>query len=96
MSDIQSILRALNDKTRRDILNLLKKEGVLSAGEIASCFDMTHATISHHLLLLKEANLISDEKSGKYIYYSINTSVIQDLLIYVSGLLDNSKGDANE
>jgi DNA-binding transcriptional ArsR family regulator len=92
MSDIQAILRALNDKTRRDILNLLKKEGVLSAGEISSYFDMTNATISHHLLILKEANLVSDEKVGKYIYYSINTSVIQDLLIYISGLLDNDQG----
>jgi DNA-binding transcriptional ArsR family regulator len=89
MGDIQSTLRALNDKTRREILTLLKQEGVMAAGDIASHFDMTQATVSHHLLLLKEANLVVDEKVGKYIYYQINSTVIQDLLLYVSDLLSN-------
>ena len=64
-----SAFKALSDKTRRDILTLLKEEGRLSAGDIASRFNMTQATISHHLSILTSAGLIIDEKQGKYIFH---------------------------
>lgn len=80
----QETFKALSDPTRREILNLLK-EGRKSAGEIAEHFQMTGATISHHLSILKQANLISDEKNGKYIYYELNLTVFEELLGWVQG-----------
>ena len=71
--------KALSDPTRREILNLLKR-GDLSAGEIADRFDMTAATMSHHLSVLKQADLILDRREGKYIYYQLNLSVFEELL----------------
>ena len=82
-----SAFKALSDKTRRDILTLLKEEGRLSAGDIASRFNMTQATVSHHLSILTSAGLIIDEKQGKYIYYEINTTVMQDMLAWFMRLL---------
>ena len=82
-----SAFKALSDKTRRDILTLLKEEGRLSAGDIASRFNMTQATVSHHLSILTSAGLIIDEKQGKYIYYEINTTVMQDMLAWFMSLL---------
>lgn len=76
---IQDTFKALSDPTRREILNLLKS-GSLTAGEISDKFSMTGATISHHLSVLKEAGLISDERKGKYIYYELNMSIIDELL----------------
>ncbi|RGY99653.1 autorepressor SdpR family transcription factor [Clostridium sp. AM58-1XD] len=74
--------KALSDPTRREILMLLRK-GPMSAGEIGACFSMTGATVSHHLTVLKGAGIIDDEKRGKYIYYTLNTSVIDDILNWV-------------
>ena len=74
--------KALSDPTRREILNLLKR-GDLSAGEIADRFDMTAATISHHLSVLKRADLILDRREGKYIYYQLNLSVFEELLSWL-------------
>ena len=74
--------KALSDPTRREILNLLKR-GDLSAGEIADRFDMTAATISHHLSVLKQADLIMDRREGKYIYYQLNLSVFEELLSWL-------------
>ena len=74
--------KALSDPTRREILNLLKR-GDLSAGEIADRFDMTAATISHHLSVLKQADLILDRREGKYIYYQLNLSVFEELLSWL-------------
>ena len=74
--------KALSDPTRREILNLLKR-GDLSAGEIADRFDMTAATISHHLSVLKQADLILDRREGKYIYYPLNLSVLEELLSWL-------------
>ena len=74
--------KALSDPTRREILNLLKR-GDLSAGEIADRFDMTAATISHHLSVLKQADLIQDRREGKYIYYQLNLSVFEELLSWL-------------
>ena len=74
--------KALSDPTRREFLNLLKR-GDLSAGEIADRFDMTAATISHHLSVLKQADLILDRREGKYIYYQLNLSVFEELLSWL-------------
>ena len=80
--------KALSDPTRRDILSLLR-QGPMTAGEIASNFPITAASISHHLSVLKESDLVWDEKKGKYIYYELNTSVVDELLSWVISL----KGD---
>lgn len=80
--------KALSDGTRREILNLLKN-GSMTAGDIGSHFQMTGATMSHHLSILKEAGLISDEKKGKYIYYELNMSVLDEIMSWITTL----KGD---
>ncbi|MFB6457216.1 autorepressor SdpR family transcription factor [Chitinophaga sp. Hz27] len=76
---MNNIFKALNDKTRRDILELLKQQD-LTAGEIAEHFDFSKPTISHHLDLLKQAELITSEKNGQFITYSLNTTVMDELL----------------
>ena len=88
---LQSTLRALADPVRREILELLKA-GSLSAGEIGSHFDITGAAISRHLSVLKEADLIRDARSGKYIYYELNASVLEEILLWVTQL----KGATND
>lgn len=75
----QKSFKALADPTRREILELLKEER-LAAGEIVAHFDLTGATISQHLSILKEADLVSDFRSGKYIYYELNISVLEELM----------------
>ena len=82
---LQQTLKALADPTRREILNLLKK-GKLSAGEITDCFDITAAAISRHLSVLKEADLIEDTREGKYIYYTLNASVLEEIMLWVTEL----------
>lgn len=77
--------KALSDPTRREILNLLKKRPMF-AGEIVKQFQMTGATISHHLTILKQAGLIDEEKQGKYIQYSLNTSIIDDMIQWMMDL----------
>lgn len=77
--------KALSDPTRREILNLLR-DGPMAAGEIVGHFDMTGATISHHLSILKCSGIIDDEKRGKYIYYYLNTSVLDDVLSWMISL----------
>lgn len=82
---LQKTLKALADPIRRDILNMLKK-GPLSAGEIAAKFSVTDASISRHLSVLKEADLIRDNRKGKFIYYEINVSVLEEALLWISDL----------
>ena len=82
---IQNTMRALSDPIRRDILNLLKA-GRLSAGEITEHFAITAAAISRHLSVLKEADLIEDTREGKFIYYELNASVLEEILLWVSQL----------
>ena len=79
---LQETIKALADPTRRRILELLKK-GPMPAGELGKEFDMTGATMSHHLSILKKAGLVQDTKKGTFIYYEINTSVMEDLLSWV-------------
>lgn len=88
---LQNTLKALSDPIRREILNLLKKNR-MSAGEISDSFPVTGASISRHLSVLKEADLIRDKRKGKYIYYELNTSVLEDIMLWLQDL----KGDNNE
>lgn len=85
---LQQTLKALADPTRREILNLLKS-GKKSAGEICEHFDISAAAISRHLSVLKDADLVYDTREGKYIYYEINTSVLEETLLWIADL----KGD---
>ena len=83
--------KALSDPVRREILQLLK-QGRLSAGEIASTLAMTGATISYHLSILKKADLIFETREGTYIYYELNTSVLEEIMLWLSEL----KGDSSD
>ena len=85
---LQQTLKALADPTRREILNLLKG-GKKSAGEICEHFDISAAAISRHLSVLKDADLVYDTREGKDIYYEINTSVLEETLLWIADL----KGD---
>lgn len=82
---LQQTMKALADPTRREILNLLK-EGKRSAGEITSHFDITAAAISRHLSVLKEADLIQDTREGKFIFYELNASVLEEILLWITEL----------
>ena len=82
---LQQTLKALSDPIRRDILDLLKS-GRLSAGDIADKFNVTFASISRHLSVLREADLIRDEREGKYIYYTLNASVLEEILLFIAHL----------
>ena len=82
---LQQTMKALADPTRREILNLLKA-GRLSAGEITDHFDITAAAISRHLSVLKEADLIEDTRDGKYIFYELNASVLEEILLWITDL----------
>ena len=82
---IQNTMKALADPTRRTILNLLKKSR-LSAGEIAEHFDMSLPAVSKHLTVLKGADLIRDQREGKYIFYELNASVLDEALLWLKDL----------
>lgn len=82
---LQNTLKALSDPIRREILNLLKS-GRLSAGDIVEHFPVTGASISRHLSVLKEADLIRDTREGKFIYYDLNASVLEEIMLWVKDL----------
>lgn len=90
---LQQTLKALADPTRREILNLLKS-GKLPAGEIAEHFDITPAAISRHLSVLKDADLISDTREGKFIFYELNATVLEKILLWISDLKGEGKHDS--
>ena len=85
---IQQTLRALADPIRREILSLLKK-GKMSAGDISNHFPVTAASISRHLSVLKDADLIRDSREGKFIFYELNASVLEEIMLWLTEL----KGD---
>ena len=89
---LQNTLRALADPTRREILNLLKEKS-LSAGEISERFPISFAAVSRHLAVLKEADLIRDERDGKYIFYEINTSVLEEIMLWITELKGENADD---
>ena len=82
---MQDTLQALADPTRREILNLLKQSR-MSAGEISNHFSISGAAVSRHQSVLKEADLIRDEREGKYIYYELNATVLEEILLWISEL----------
>lgn len=90
----QDSFKALSDPTRREILNLLRA-GPMAAGELLEHFPITGASLSHHLSILRHAGLIDDEKKGKYIYYTLNTSVLDDILNWMMSLKGTEKGESN-
>ena len=92
---LQNTLKALADPIRREILNLLKN-GPLSAGEIVDHFSVTGASISRHLSVLKEADLISDRREGKFIYYELNASVLEEIMLWITDLKGESDHDGND
>ena len=92
---MQQTLRALADPTRREILNLLKK-GRLSAGEIGEHFSVPAAAVSRHLSVLKEADLITDTREGKYIFYQLNASVLEEILLWLAELKGEESHDKKE
>lgn len=87
---LQQTLKALSDPIRRDILNLLKSRR-MSAGEITEHFSVTAAAVSRHLSVLKEADLIRDTREGKYIFYELNASVLEEIMLWITDL----KGDSD-
>ena len=92
---LQNTLKALADPIRREILNLLKS-GPLSAGEIVDHFSVTGASISRHLSVLKEADLIRDRREGKFIYYELNASVLEEIMLWITDLKGDSDHDGND
>lgn len=82
---LQHTLKALADPIRREIMNMLK-DGRMSAGEITDRFDVTGASISRHLSVLKDADLIRDTREGKYIYYDLNASVLEEIMLWITDL----------
>lgn len=89
---MNDLFKALSDPSRRKIIQLLK-EGDLAAGEIADHFDMAKPSISHHLNLLKQANLVLSQKQGQNVIYSLNTTTLQDALSFFFDLIN--KGDSD-
>ena len=88
---IQNTIKALSDPIRREILEMLKA-GRLPAGEIATRFSVSGAAVSKHLSVLREANLIRDAREGKFIFYELNTSVLEEVMLWLTGL----KGDKHD
>jgi DNA-binding transcriptional ArsR family regulator len=89
---IQKTMRALADPIRREILNMLKS-GRMSAGDITERFDVTGASVSRHLSVLKEADLIRDTREGKFIYYELNASVLEEIMLWITGLKGDNEND---
>ena len=82
---LQNTIKALSDPIRREILEILKS-GRMAAGEISEKFPVSGAAISKHLSVLREADLIRDTREGKFIYYELNTSVLEEVMLWISGL----------
>lgn len=92
---LQNTLRALADPIRREILNMLKG-GRLSAGQISEHFQVTGASVSRHLSVLKEADLIRDTREGKFIYYDLNASVLEEIMLWITDLKGDNDHDQEE
>ena len=92
---LQQTLKALADPIRREILNLLKK-GRMPAGEITAHFSVSAPAISRHRSVLKEADLIRDTREGKFIYYEINTSVLEETMLWLADLKGDGGNAAGE
>lgn len=95
MSLLNMPFKALSDPTRRKIILMLKEKD-MTAGEVADHFEMTKPSISHHLSILKQAELVMDERKGQNIYYSLNTTVFQEVVNWFFNITDRSGGVENE
>ncbi len=91
---MNSLFKALNDQTRREILEMLRKSD-MTAGEIADQFNISKPSISHHLSLLKQANLVVDIRKGQFIFYSLDTTVMDDIIKWFMKFNSNSKDNEN-
>jgi ArsR family transcriptional regulator len=89
---LTSVFKAIADPTRREILNLLRKDE-MSAGDVAAHFDMTKPTVSHHFSVLKEAELITSRREGQTIWYALNTTVLEDVLAWTLDMARGAKGE---
>ena len=89
---IQNTMKALSDPIRREILNLLK-QGRMSAGDIVEHFEVTGASVSRHLSVLKDADLIRDKREGKFIYYELNASVLEEIMLWIADLKGEEEND---
>ena len=87
---MNALFKALNDQTRRDILDILRERD-MTAGEIADQFSFSKPTISHHLDLLRQAGLVDSVKEGQYIYYSLNTTVVEEIMTWFIKLTGENK-----
>ena len=92
---LQNTLKALADPIRREILSMLKN-GKMSAGDIAGHFEVTSASVSRHLSVLKEADLIRDTREGKFIFYELNTSVLEEIMLWLTDLKGEVNNDKKE
>lgn len=92
---LQDTLRALADPRRREILNMLK-DGRMAAGDIADRFSVTAASISRHLSVLKDADLVRRTREGKFLYYELNTSVLEEVMLWITDLKEGSENDKGE
>ena len=92
---IQNTLKSLADPIRREILNL-HKNGKMSAGEITEHFEVTGASISRHLSVLKDADLIRDTREGKYIIYELNASVLEEIMLWITDLKGDNENDSRK
>ena len=89
---LQQTMKALADPIRREILNMLKA-GRMSAGEITDHFPVTGASISRHLSVLKEADLVRDTREGQFIFYELNASVLEEMLLWIKNLKGDTEND---
>ena len=92
---LQNTMKALSDPIRRDILELLRS-GRLSAGEITDHFNVTFASVSRHLSVLKDADLIRDKREGKFIYYDLNASVLEEIMLWISELKNGTNEEKSD
>lgn len=92
---LQATLRALADPIRRDILNMLKSRR-MAAGDIAAHFEVTDASISRHLSVLKDADLVRCTRDGKFLYYELNTSVLEETMLWLAGLKGGKHNDTQK
>ena len=92
---IQDTLKALSDPIRRNILKLLKN-GRMSAGDIVSHFDVTGASVSRHLSVLKDADLIRDHREGKFIFYELNASVLEEIMLFIADIKGENTNDEKQ
>lgn len=92
---LQQTLKALSDPIRREILNMLKN-GRMSAGEITDKFPVTGASISRHLSVLKEADLVRDKREGQFIFYELNASVLEEIMLWITDLKGETDNDQNK